>query len=97
MYALVLPRVPTGVMTELSERTKANMDVVLEETCRQLPHGGDHDSRRFIAERLIEAARSGHSTLGELGIKTLHTPLTPMKVWQAIKDAKAAAARVEAC
>ena len=44
------------------------MDVVLEQTCRQLPHGGDHDSRRFIAERLIEAARAGHSTLGELGI-----------------------------
>jgi carbon-monoxide dehydrogenase large subunit len=30
--------------------------------------------------------------LGELGIKTLHTPLTPMKVWRAIKDAKAGAA-----
>jgi hypothetical protein len=44
------------------------MDVVLEETCRQLPHGGDHDSRKFIAERLIAAARGGHSTLGELGI-----------------------------
>jgi hypothetical protein len=55
-------------MTELSERTRANMDVVLEETCRQLPHGGDHDSRKFIAERLIAAAREGHSTLGELGI-----------------------------
>jgi hypothetical protein len=55
-------------MTELSEQTKANMDVVLEQTCRQLPHGGDHDSRKFIAERLIEAAQSGHSTLGELGI-----------------------------
>ena len=55
-------------MPELSERTKANMDVVLEETCRQLPHGGDHDSRKFIAERLIEAAQEGHSTLGELGI-----------------------------
>jgi hypothetical protein len=55
-------------MPELNERTKANMDVVLEETCRQLPHGGDHDSRRFIAERLIEAAQAGHSTLGELGI-----------------------------
>lgn len=55
-------------MIELSERTKANMDVVLEETCRQLPHGGNHDSRRFVAERLIEAAQSGHSTLGELGI-----------------------------
>ncbi|TQF43291.1 hypothetical protein UNPF46_01415 [Bradyrhizobium sp. UNPF46] len=62
------PRVATSVMPELSERTKANMDVVLEETCRQLPHGGDHDSRKFIAERLIEAAQAGHSTLGELGI-----------------------------
>ena len=59
-------------MPELSERTKANMDVVLEETCRQLPHGGDHDSRRFIAERLIEAAQAGHSTLGELGIVARH-------------------------
>ncbi|MCK1358502.1 hypothetical protein IVB28_06680 [Bradyrhizobium sp. 199] len=66
------PRVATSVMPELSERTKANMDVVLEETCRQLPHGGDHDSRRFIAERLIEAAREGHSTLGELGIVARH-------------------------
>jgi len=28
--------------------------------------------------------------LSDLGIKTLHTPLTPMKVWQAIRDAKAA-------
>jgi len=28
--------------------------------------------------------------LSELGIKTLHTPLTPMKVWRAIRDAKAA-------
>ena len=30
--------------------------------------------------------------LAELGIKTLHTPLTPIKVWQAIRDAKAAGA-----
>src|SRR6202043_927455 len=28
--------------------------------------------------------------LSELGIKTLSTPLTPMKVWQAIRDARAA-------
>jgi len=55
-------------MTELSERAKANMEVVLEETCRQLPNGGDHESRRFVAERLIQAAKTGHSTLGELGI-----------------------------
>jgi hypothetical protein len=68
MLALTSHAYRPGAMTELSERTKANMDVVLEETCRQLPHGGDHDSRRFIAERLIEAAQSGHATLGELGI-----------------------------
>lgn len=55
-------------MTELSERAKANMEVVLEETCRQLPNGGDHQSRRFVAERLIQAAKTGHVTLGELGI-----------------------------
>jgi aerobic carbon-monoxide dehydrogenase large subunit len=29
--------------------------------------------------------------LSELGIKTLHSPLTPMKVWQAISDAQAKA------
>jgi aerobic carbon-monoxide dehydrogenase large subunit len=28
--------------------------------------------------------------LSDLGIKTLNTPLTPMKLWQAIRDAKAA-------
>jgi carbon-monoxide dehydrogenase large subunit len=28
--------------------------------------------------------------LSELGIKTINTPLSPMKVWQAIRDAKAA-------
>jgi aerobic carbon-monoxide dehydrogenase large subunit len=30
--------------------------------------------------------------LSELGIKTLDTPLTPMKVWQAIREVKAAGA-----
>jgi carbon-monoxide dehydrogenase large subunit len=29
--------------------------------------------------------------LSDLGIKTLNTPLTPMRVWQAIRDAKATA------
>jgi len=28
--------------------------------------------------------------LSELGIKTLDTPLSPLKVWQAIRKAKAA-------
>ena len=51
---------------EFDERTRANMDVVLDEVCGQLPNGGDHESRKFIAERLIQAARGGKRTLGEL-------------------------------
>jgi hypothetical protein len=41
------------------------MDVVLEEVCAELPNGGDHESRKFIAKQLIECARSGKSTLGD--------------------------------
>jgi hypothetical protein len=53
-------------MDELDDRTRANMDVVLEEICREMAHGGDHESRRFIAERLIESARDGRTSLSEL-------------------------------
>lgn len=53
-------------MDEFDDRTKANMDVVLEEICQEMKHGGDHDSRKFIAQRLIESAREGHSSLTEL-------------------------------
>ena len=53
-------------MDEFDDRTRANMDVVLEEICQQMAHGGDHESRKFIAERLIEAAREGRTSLTEL-------------------------------
>jgi hypothetical protein len=53
-------------LSEFDERTQANMDVVLDEVCRELPHGGDHESRRTIAEQLMQAARGGKTTLGEL-------------------------------
>ncbi|MET4719343.1 hypothetical protein ABIF63_003449 [Bradyrhizobium japonicum] len=46
---------------ELSDRIKSNMEVVLEEACCELPNGGDHESRRLIAEQLLEAAESGHT------------------------------------
>nr|WP_245448798.1 hypothetical protein [Bradyrhizobium ottawaense] len=42
------------------------MDVVLDQVCTELPNGGDHKSRRYVAEQLIEAARDGKITLGEL-------------------------------
>jgi hypothetical protein len=50
----------------LSDRVKSNMEFVLEETCRELPHGGDHESRRLIAKELLQAAESGQGSLGEL-------------------------------
>ncbi|WLA74220.1 hypothetical protein QIH77_03005 [Bradyrhizobium diazoefficiens] len=53
-------------MTDLDDRTKANLDVVLEEACRALPHGGDHELRRRIAEKLLESALAGTTTLGAL-------------------------------
>ena len=53
-------------MDEFDDHTRANMDVALEEVCQEMTHGGDHASRRFIAERLIECAREGRSSLTEL-------------------------------
>lgn len=53
-------------MNEFDDRIRANMDVVLDEACIDLPNGGDHDSRKYIAEQLIQAARAGKTTLGEL-------------------------------
>jgi hypothetical protein len=50
-------------MSELSDRVMANLDVVLEGVCRSLPHGGDHETRKRIAKKLIEAAMSGNTTL----------------------------------
>ena len=53
-------------MTKLEDRTIANMDFVLEETCKVFPNGGDHERRKYIAQRLKLTAKKGNSTLGEL-------------------------------
>jgi hypothetical protein len=53
-------------MPKLNDRTIANMDFVLEETCRVLPNGGDHESRKYIAEKLKRHALRGDSTLAAL-------------------------------
>jgi hypothetical protein len=50
-------------MTKIDERTTANMDVVLEQVCRGLPHGGDHESRKHIAQRLMQSTKKGNVTL----------------------------------
>jgi hypothetical protein len=53
-------------MTKIDERTTANMEVALEEICRNLPHGGDHERRKRIAQRLVQAAKKGNVTLDAL-------------------------------
>ena len=53
-------------MTRLDDRTIANMDFVLEETCRVFPNGGDHEHRRHIAQKLKLSAQKGNTTLGGL-------------------------------
>jgi hypothetical protein len=54
-------------MTKLDKRTIANMDVVLENVCRGLPNsGGDHATRKYVAQKLVQAAKRGNTTLGGL-------------------------------
>jgi hypothetical protein len=53
-------------MKKADERTTANMEVALEQACRRLPHGGDHDTRKRVARKLLDSARRGDTTLGAL-------------------------------
>jgi len=53
-------------MKQLSDRTLANLEIVLEEACRKFPNGGDHELRRHIAEQLKSSAENGSSTLAKL-------------------------------
>jgi hypothetical protein len=53
-------------MKSLDQRTMVHLDVVLEEACRSLPHGGDHATRKKIAERLLSCARKGNVTIDGL-------------------------------
>ena len=44
-------------MARVDERTTANMGVVLEEVFAGVPHGGDHESRKRVAKKLIQSAK----------------------------------------
>jgi hypothetical protein len=56
-------------MVKLDDRTIANLDIVLEETCSVFPNGGDHERRRYIAQKLKLSASRGNTTLG--GLRTV--------------------------
>jgi len=51
---------------KLDERALANMEVALDNVFRMHPHGGDHESRKHVARRLMQSARNGNTTLGSL-------------------------------
>ena len=53
-------------MTKLDDRTTANVEVALEKACRVFPNGGDHESRKYIAQKLELSAKKGNVTLGGL-------------------------------
>jgi hypothetical protein len=55
-------------MPELDDRTFANIEVVLNDTFRTYPNGGDHERRRHVAERLVQSAKCGNTTLGGLSV-----------------------------
>ncbi|MEY2525217.1 MAG: hypothetical protein QOJ66_3782 [Ilumatobacteraceae bacterium] len=63
-----MPHRKKFLLSDLNQRTQTEMDVVLEFVCRELPHGGRHEERKYIAERLIGCAGSGRTTLGDFQI-----------------------------
>jgi hypothetical protein len=50
-------------MIKIGEQATADMHLVLEEVCRNLPHGGDHESRKYIAKKLMQSVKKGNVTL----------------------------------
>ena len=56
-------------MDNLDQRTLSRLDMALDGVCRRLSaSGGDHESRRYIAEHLIKAARAGKTDLEDLRV-----------------------------
>jgi hypothetical protein len=51
---------------KLDERAMANLEVALDAAFRAYPNGGDHESRKHVARRMMQSARKGNTTLGGL-------------------------------
>lgn len=50
----------------ISKKIQFMLDEVLNDVCRGLPQGGDHESRKYEAERLFQAAETGETTASGL-------------------------------
>ena len=55
-----------GKMTGSMNALKLDWNFILDEVCSTLPKGGDHESRKFVAEQLMLCARAGKTSLEEL-------------------------------
>ncbi len=53
-------------MGEFNAHIRSHMEMVLEEVCNELPHGGDQETRKYVSERLIDAAQSGKTCRDDL-------------------------------
>jgi len=53
---------------------KARLEFVLEQVAKNLSYGGDHKTRAFIAERLLNAAQSGIVKFDDL-VRVAHDAL----------------------
>jgi hypothetical protein len=52
---------------DFSDHVAANMEFALSRACEKLPAGQDtHENRKRIAQRIIECASAGKTTLAEL-------------------------------
>jgi hypothetical protein len=47
-------------------RTLANMNVALERVCANSAQGKDHSVRKRVARRIVQSARNGKTTTGQL-------------------------------
>jgi hypothetical protein len=71
-------------MKELDHRTLVHLDMVLEDVCRSLPHGGDHAIRKRVAQKLLSRARKGDVSVDDL------VPVARDALLEATKDTRAA-------
>jgi hypothetical protein len=53
-------------MSEVSTGFKTRLEYVLDQICINARHGGSHEMRRFVAEKLMAAAEAGDRSLDRL-------------------------------
>jgi hypothetical protein len=63
---LLVDQILGGFMNRIDNRTITKMEIALEKACGVFPNGGDHESRKYVAEQLRLSARKGNTTLDGL-------------------------------